>query len=189
MKTLLSILLTFALAISAYGQDEQLSKKELKKFQKEQKRAEQQAQMELAMMITEQMITTQKFVLEADYLSDKTGNRVPVQAMINFVLCDSTEGTIQLGSAEGAGYNGVGGATIDGRIDRYKFAKIGKKQDSFSVSFGFNSSMGLYDITLMVNAPGDADITIRGNFGGNLNYHGKLVPLSQSRIYKGTSTF
>ena len=30
------------------------------------------------------------------------------------------------------------------------------------------------------------DASIRGNWSGQLKYHGKLVPLTLSRVYKGT---
>ena len=189
MKTLLSIILASVLLLGAYGQEGQLSQKEIKKLQKEQKKAEQEALREKNAEITNFMISHQRFVLEADYLSDKTGSRVPVQALINFILVDSVTGTLQLGSASTAGYNGVGGTTIDGNISNYKYNPVGKKKDSYSVSLNFNSPAGLYDITLMVTSDGYTDATIRGNWGGALNYHGKLVPLSESRIYKGTPSY
>jgi hypothetical protein len=189
MKTLFSILLAFVLVLGAYGQTEQLSKKELKKLQKEQKKAEQAAEREKKAKVTEYLVTGQKFVLEADYLSDKTGTRVPVQSMINFVMVDSTRGTLQLGSAMNVGYNGVGGATVDGRISNYKYSRTGKNKDSFSVSVNFNSAMGMYDITLMISPDGNTDASIRGNWGSTLNYHGQIVPLEESRVYKGTPSY
>jgi hypothetical protein len=190
MKTLFSLAIAFSLVLGAFGQDDQpLSKSELKKLQKEQKKAEQAAAAEAAAMLTEFMVTGQKFVLEADYLSDKTGTRVPVQSMINFLIVDSLGGTVQFGSASVAGYNGVGGSTIDGKINNYKINRTGKKQNSFTVNYGFSSSVGHYDITLMVNPDGNTDASIRGNWGGNLNYHGRLVPVEQSRVYKGTPRY
>ena len=140
-------------------------------------------------VLTEYMITSQKFVLEAEYLSDRSGSRVPVQSNINFIMLDSTVATVQLGSAMSAGYNGVGGTTVEGRVNNYKYTKIGKKGNSYSVSMNFMSSFGNYDIIMMVNAGGYSDATIRGNWSGALSYHGKLVPLSQSRVYKGHPTY
>ena len=190
MKTLLSLAIAMFLVLGAYAQDDQpLSKKELKKLQKEQKKAEQEAALAEAALITEFMVTHQRFVLEADYLSDKSGSRVSVQSTINFLLLDSLSGTVQFGSAFQAGYNGVGGATIDGQISNYKYSRTGKKQDSFSVNYVFQSPLGHYDITLMVNANGNADASIRGSWGGNLSYHGRLVPLGNSRIYKGSPSY
>lgn len=185
MKPIGALILAFVITIGAFGQDDQtLSKKELRQLQKEQKKAEADAAREAALVITRAMIEHQKFVLEADFLSDKRGQRVPVQATINFIMIDSNRSTVQFGSAMTIGYNGVGGATIEGNISNYKYNVMGKNKENYNVSFNFMSSLGTYDITLLVNAVGSADAQVRGNWGGQLNYHGKLVPLEISRIYK-----
>ena len=188
MKTLLTLLLAFVFVLGAFSQEEtqQLSKQEIKKLQKEQKKAEKAAEEERMAEVTSFMVHQQQFVLEADYLSDKYGQRVPVTPTINFVLVDSVTGTVQFGSAQEIGYNGVGGLTVDGRITKYEYSVIGKKEDSYSIRLILMSSIGTYDITLMVNSQGYADASIRGNWSGQLNYHGKLVPLTLSRVYKGT---
>jgi Na+-transporting methylmalonyl-CoA/oxaloacetate decarboxylase gamma subunit len=188
MKTLLTLLLAFVFVLGAFSQEEtqQLSKQEIKKLQKEQKKAEKAAEEERMAEVTSFMVHQQQFVLEADYLSDKYGQRVPVTPTINFVLVDSVTGTVQFGSAEAIGYNGVGGVTVDGRVTKYEYSVIGKKEDSYSIRLILMSSIGTYDITLMVNSQGYADASIRGNWSGQLNYHGKLVPLTLSRVYKGT---
>ena len=190
MKTILTFLIAFVLILGAYSQDEQqLSKKEIKQLEKEQKKALKEAEKDRMADVTRYMIHQQQFVLEADYISDKYGQRVPVSSTINFFSLDSLEGVIQLGSAHTVGYNGVGGATFDGRITKYEYTVIGKKEDSYSVRLIFMSSVGTYDITLMVNSQGNADASVKGNWSGQLNYHGKLVPLSLSRVYKGTTRY
>ncbi len=181
-------LIAFIFLLGAYSQEEvqQLSQKEIKKLQKEQKKAAKEAEMERMAEVTDFMVQQQQFVLEADYLSNQYGVRVPVSPLINFVLIDSLTGTVQFGSAESIGYNGVGGATVDGQITKYEYSMIGKKKDSYSIQLIFMASIGTYNITLMVNSQGYADASIRGNWSGQLNYHGKLVPLTLSRVYKGT---
>jgi len=188
MKSLMTFLVAFVLVLGAYSQEEtqQLSQKEIKKLQKEQKKAERAAEAERMAEVTSFMVQQQQFVLEADYLSDKYGQRVSVTPTINFVLLDSLVGTVQFGSAQAIGYNGVGGVTVDGRVTKYEYSVIGKKEDSYSIRLILMSSIGTYDITLMVNSQGYADAQIRGNWSGQLNYHGKLVPLTLSRVYKGT---
>ena len=188
MKSLMTFLLAFALVLGAFSQEEtqQLSKKELKRLQKEQKKAEQAAETERMAELTKYMVEQQQFVLEADFLSDKYGQRVPVTPTINFVLIDSLVGTVQFGDAMAVGYNGVGGVTVDGRLTKYEYSVIGKKKDSYSIRLILMSSIGTYDITLLINSQGYGDAQIRGNWSGQLNYHGKLVPLTLSRVYKGT---
>jgi hypothetical protein len=188
MKALVTFLIAFVFVLGAYAQEEsgQLSPKELKKLQKEQRKAEKAAEAERMAEITMNMVEQHQFVLEADFLSDKYGQRAPVTPTINFILIDSLTGTVQFGDAARIGYNGVGGATVDGRITKYEYSTVGKNKDSYSVRMIFMSSIGTYDITMMVNSLGSADASIRGNWSGQLNYHGRLVPLTLSRIYKGT---
>ena len=83
----------------------------------------------------------------------------------------------------------MGGTTVDGTLTRYEVKNVGKNKSSYSISMIFNSSLGTYDITLMVSATGKADATIGGTWPGKINYHGELVPLALSRIYKGNSSF
>ena len=188
MKSLMTFLLAFVFVLGAFSQEEtqQLSQKELKKLQKEQKKAAREAEEERMAEVTRYMVHQQQFALEADFLSDKYGQRVPVTPTINFVMIDSLIGTVQFGDAMAVGYNGVGGVTVDGRVTKYEYSVIGKKEDSYSIRLILMSSIGTYDITLMVNSQGYADAQIRGNWSGQLNYHGKLVPLTLSRVYNGT---
>jgi len=139
--------------------------------------------------ITKKMVEIQRFVLEADNLSDKYGNRIMVSPNINFIMIDSLDGVLQFGSAFTVGYNGVGGQTLDGRITKYEYSMMGRNKDSYNIRMIFMSPIGTYDITMTVNPEGYADATIRGNWSGQLNYHGKLVPLGLSKVYKGHSLF
>lgn len=188
MKSFITFLLAFVFVLGVFSQEEtqQLSQKEIKRLQKEQKKAAKAAEEERMAEVTRYMVNQQQFALEADYLSDKYGQRVPVTPTINFVMIDSLVGTVQFGDAMAVGYNGVGGVTVDGKVTKYEYSAIGKKKDSYSVRLILMSSIGTYDITLMVNSQGYADAQIRGNWSGQLNYHGKLVPLTLSRVYKGT---
>lgn len=190
MRSVISILLLAFVVLGAYGQEpDRLTRSELKKLQKEQKKEQQAAEMEALAEITDDMVTHQQFVLEADYLSDRKGSRIPVQSSINFIMVDSLTATVQLGSAMSVGYNGVGGTTVEGRISKYEYSLIGKNKDVYSISMSFMSSLGIYDVTMMVMPDSRTDATIRGNWAGSLSYHGKIVPLSKSRIYKGQPSY
>jgi len=190
---LLTFLILFAgISLTISGQDGKASKedrKEQREWEKQKRKEEKEAQKEQMKKITKLMVDHHKFVLEADYLSDKYGTRVPVDHTINFIMIDSLHGTIQFGSAWAAGYNGVGGATFNGNITKYKVSAFGKKKDSYNIQIIFMSSIGTYDISLMVGGDGNADASVRGNWSGQLNYHGRLVPLGISRVYKGHARY
>ena len=187
MKTFLILLISCVLIPGIRAQDDlRLSKAEIRKLQREQRRSELAAENEKMAELTKWLIDNQRFVLEADYIKNQGGSRIPVAPNINFLLVDSTEATMQLGSAFSAGYNGVGGTTLDGRITKYEVQTIGKNKDSWNISMRFQSAFGTYDISLLIGPTGSADANINSNWPGQLNYYGTLVPISQSIIYKGT---
>jgi hypothetical protein len=190
MKTIIFILLCFGIMLHAGAQDDlSLSKKEIKRFHKEQRKLDQKAELERQGGITKWMVTGQQFVLKANDLSDRYGNRIPVSSTINFIMVDSSTGVMQLGNAYSMGYNGVGGTTLEGRISEYEVRTIGKKKEAWSVSWTLSSTLGTYNISLTVSANGNADASIRSNWPGSINYHGNLVPISGARIYKGSTTY
>lgn len=189
MKSLLIILFIISPLI-LYGQDEgsSLSKKEQKALAKEKRKAEQKEEAEKQREIVALMLEYQRFVLEADYVAGKTGSRTAVSPTLNFVIIDSTKATMQLGSPWGLGINGVGGVTVDGKVTRYEVnKKENKKGVNYNVTLYIMSSIGTYDLLMWISESGHADATVRGNVSGQLTYSGQLVPLSQSRVYKGHS--
>ena len=80
-------LIISASILFAQGNDENsaLTKKERRDAEREQEFQQ-----------VKSMLDNKNFVLQADYLQDRYGNRVLVSSMINFVAVDSTEATIQL---------------------------------------------------------------------------------------------
>jgi hypothetical protein len=94
--------------------------------------------------------------------------------------------TIQLATISGVGgVNGMGGITADGNITKFETAKTGKNKTNYSIHIIAMTRIGTYDIFIDVIPNANADASIAGTTSGKLNYHGKLVPLSESRVYKG----
>lgn len=195
MKKLLLLSIIFAIAFTCYAQEEgveqEYSKRELKKIAKEEKKAQRAAEAEQQKAIVELMLEMHRFVLEAQHLSGKSGQRIPVTSTLNFIGVDSVNAVIQLGTVSGApGYNGVGGITVDGRITKYDLKVIeGKKGKSYTLMLNVMSSIGIFDITFMISESGYTDATIRSTTSGVLNYSGNLVPIYKSRVYKGSSIY
>jgi hypothetical protein len=192
LKYILFIWVSLAIVpLSAFGQDENaLSKKEQKALVKEERKARKAAEQEQLRNLTRWMVEQNRFVMEADYVSDNRGTRRPVNSTINFIAVDSTEGVIQLSTLWGPGYNGVGGITVEGRISSYKVDTIQSKSgNSYNITIMLNTSMGTFDIFFSVTPTGFADATIRGNTRGSLRYTGNLVPIEVSRVYKGTTSY
>lgn len=134
------------------------------------------------------MLKYQRFVLEANYVSGRTGELFPVNSNLNFMRLDSTKAVLQLGSTGGIGSNGVGGITLDGSVSKYQVkTNKTKRGKSYTVTFYVVTNLGTYDIVMFVSQSGNAEATIRGTTAGQLTYTGDLVPISLSTVYKGTS--
>ncbi len=193
MKKLFLILLLGLLSFPVFSQnsaeDQMLSKKEQRQLAREQRLSEKSDAAENSKMMTAEMLQDHRFILEADFLAGRTGSRYPVNSTLNFVMLDSTNAVIQIGSSSGIGYNGVGGITIEGRVTKYDLTKkTNKNGTSYSLTAYVMSSLGEYDIQFWISESGNAEATIRGNFSGSVTYSGRLVPLGQSRVYKGMTT-
>ena len=185
----------FALAClinTTFGQtgDEEFSKKEIKEFERQQKIEEQARQQAIGSALLVQMVEKQKFVLEADYVWGSGGRRLPVSPMINFVAIDSTQAILQLGITDGAGLNGVGGITIEGRVTKYTYSrKEHKRGFSYFIQVFITSNVGAYDITVTASSNGTGQATVTGIYPGQVNYSGKLIPPAASKVYKGTRAY
>jgi hypothetical protein len=188
-KQLLLFLLAF-LSLNNYSQEDQqvMDKKELKALEKEKREAQKKEIEENERKLVEYMIDNKKFVLEANYLSGKSGPNIPVNSNLNFISIDSNECVIQLANTSGIGNNGLGGVTVEGPVTKYEVTKKETKHGvSYTVMLSMRSSLGTYDICVWTSPDGYADATISGITAGRLNYSGKLEPLQGSHIYKGNA--
>jgi len=189
MKTQILIVGLFFIPLVGFAQEQTdqqvMSKEEQKQMEKEHRKAVRQAEEEATMKRVDSMMNQHRYVLEADYVSGKSGSRIPVSSTLNFLIVDSSEVVIQLGSLTGIGYNGVGGITVEGNITKYEMnKKEGKKGVSYNISIYIMSNIGVYDIQLWISSSGQADATVRGNTSGVLNYSGRLMSINESRVYK-----
>ena len=79
---------------------------------------------------------------------------------------------------------------MEGKVTKYEVKKTkGKRSSSYYVILYITSTAGIFDISMNVTELGYTDATVRGNVSGQLRYSGELVPLSLSRVYKGTTSY
>lgn len=150
------------------------------------KREKRKAKIEKQYQSTKEMLENKSFVLEANTLQDRYGNRVIVSSGINFVSVDSTEAIIQVGSNYRMGANGVGGVTAKGQISNWKI-KENKKNKTFYVRMNVMSPIGIYDVNFSISASGKATAQLTGLSAGQLTFDGDIVPWDQSTVYVGNS--
>lgn len=189
MKKYLFLLGMSLAVLNAVAQEESsVDSKTTKKLTKAQKAEQRRLEEEETAKMVDWMVQNRKFVLEANTISNQTGERHQVSSRINFIVIDSNKIVIQLASLSGiGGYNGMGGITADGTISRFKVTKMGKKLTGYSIQVMAMTSIGSYDIFFSVSPNSNADATIGGNWNGKLNYHGFLIPIEKSKIFKGMS--
>lgn len=136
--------------------------------------------------INKSMLENRDFVLEANYLQDRFGNRRMVNSVINFVAVDSATAIIQVGSDYRNGPNGVGGVTAKGMITKWQLTED-KKSRSFYLTINVLTSIGIYDLHFSIGLWGNSTVRLSGLSAGQLTFEGNLVPYSESRVYEGRS--
>lgn len=190
MKGFTILFILFSYSIGAYGQapeNKMLDKKEQRQLAKEYRQAEKRALELQKQKITADLIKNRRFVLKAEYLSGRSGSRHIVSSNLNFIIIDSSEATIQIGSNYGIGYNGVGGITVDGNITKFESAEdITKHGKNYIMTIHLNSNLGQYDIFFRIYQNGNADATIRGNYSGSISYSGNITSIRDAKIYKAS---
>ena len=183
--TLITLVLVSASTLM-YAQSSSETRQAERKAQREAQKAREKAENERNYAIAVQALKEGKFVLEADQLVFKRGRSAFVSSTTNFVLMDGEHASVQIAANNAlAGPNGIGGITVDGSRKEMKITtdKKGNVNCSFSVQ-GIGISAQVY-ITL-TNGGNNASARISPNFNSNtLTLNGVLVPLSQSKVYKG----
>lgn len=188
MKKYISLLIiAFFVMLSAYAQEEGVvDNKSRRKLSKAEKAELRKAEEQVVARMVDSIIEKRKFVLEADFLSNQTGNRIIVNNLINFIIVDSSRIIIQTGSTTGlGGYNGMGGVTTRGNITSYEVKKTGRNSSVYYIRLLANTSIGTYDIFFNISPNSNSDATVSGIRAGKLNYHGVIKPLENSRVFKG----
>ena len=148
------------------------------------KKEKRNADLEKVFQQTKTMLENKDFVLQADYLQDRYGNRVLVNSTINFVAVDSTEATIQIGSNFRIGPNGVGGVTAQGNINKWELTED-TKHKAFTLRMNVMTTIGIYDLFINISASGRGTATLTGMSSGRLTFDGNFVPWEKSSVYVG----
>jgi hypothetical protein len=186
MKTMKTYMTGLLLVIGLFGISVYSSSQDAKPDKKARKEAK-RAQMEANFRDLDSLLYTGRYVLEANFLENKYGERIVVTSSLNFIRVDGLNGVLQTGSDFRFGSNGVGGVTAEGTIGGYKISR-NLKNLTCSVTFDLMTNLGTFLISLKVTSDNNAQATISGTTSGRLTWDGRLVPLDNSRAFKGTNT-
>jgi hypothetical protein len=184
MKPLTLVIALFFLSVTLQAQYYEAIDSVPKRVKKSKLQKEEETAKDYIVM--ESILEGRRFVLEANYLSNSRGTRIPVNSGINFIMLDSARGVIQVGNDAGLGSNGVGGTTVEGSIMRWELRKDSKRRN-FTASYTVMSAIGTYDVIMYVSPGGYASSRVSGNWSGSITFDGNIVQKSRSRVFKGRS--
>jgi hypothetical protein len=170
------ILMMCFLTISVYCNAQELSRKEIRRAEKL-----------WNYQVLDSLLSAKSFVVEADFLQNKYGIKVPVNSSLNFIRVEDPDGVIQTGSDTRMGTNSVGGVTAEGTIGSWKVQKNPEKL-RYTVRFNVFTQIGNYDVLMTVNADNQVSATISGTTSGKLTWIGRLNTIANSRVFKGMKT-
>ncbi|MCX6258454.1 MAG: DUF4251 domain-containing protein [Bacteroidia bacterium] len=159
-----------------------LSKKEIRKKKKEEKEAKLQIEFDSIY----HLLLGKSFVLEADYVENTAGRRHSVNYLLNFLMIDSENAVLQVGSDNHIGYNDMGGATAKGNITSYKLSR-NDEHKSCSLAITVNTMTGHFEISFDIPASGSASAWVYGMNFGRIVFEGRIVPLKYSHVFTGRS--
>jgi len=176
LVSLFWILGIFLISLNGYSQERKLTRQEMKEVRK--------AQLEANFWILDSLLNSKSFVLVADYLQNRYGDRVIVSPTLNFIKINKESGILQTGSNWSMGYNGVGGVTAEGSIGKWTVFKDQKRM-TYNLQFSLLTNLGHYAVAMTVSANGSARATINGLGRDRLTWEGHLETIGNSRVFKG----
>jgi len=176
LVSLFWILGIFLISFNGYSQERKLTRQEMKEVRK--------AQLEANYWILDSLLNSKSFVLVADYLQNRYGDRVIVSPTLNFIKINKESGILQTGSNWSMGYNGVGGVTAEGSIGKWTVFKDQKRM-TYNLQFSLLTNLGHYAVAMTVSANGSARATINGLGRDRLTWEGHLETIGNSRVFKG----
>lgn len=130
-------------------------------------------------------IANKSFVLEAENLIFKKGNRAFVNSNTNFIACHDGKAVVQVASYKGGGPNGFGGITVEGAYSNYETKS--DKKGNYIVKFYVQGKGISADVTItMLKNSGKASAYIRPSFHSmDLTLEGDIVPFEKSNVIQG----
>jgi hypothetical protein len=160
-----------------------------KKLTKEQKAAQKKFNADAKAKIVEWMAKNQRFVMESNYVNVTGGTRISVNPTTNYIEVDSTRITVQVSSTSGiGGQNGIGGFTVDGTVNSYKWRTFGKNKDGYNIDMIVMSPRGTFEVFMSLFPDGNAEASVGGNRVGKINFTGFLLPINKAKNIKGLTT-
>ncbi len=180
MRKFVIMIFVLLIGINIQAQEDN-SKKKLSRQEKKELKAKKEAERKKEVSA---MVEHRKFVFEADQITNSMGVSMPINSNINFVILDSNKVVFQTGSALAAGYNGVGGITLEGKVISYKVDK-NERSKSYYIVMAVSTISGQYEIRMDIFAGGSANVRVMSMSGTKIYYTWTIHSFENSTIYQG----
>ena len=178
---ILSILLITFGTVFSQGDEKEMTRKERRQARKEQQKRER----DIALDYYQKLMKKNNWVIEAHTVYNENQESFVMNPTTNFVAVEENKVTVQLGFNHIAGWNGIGGVTLEGVVNNYK---VNVQKNAVNVRLNaMGRGLGVVDLLIMVSPNGNARATISGNWGNRITFVGEMVPRDESRVYKGTT--
>lgn len=186
----LPFLFAILVFVPQYGvaQESNATNKSLtKKLEKEKKKQEKEAAALAEREKYAEMLQAKRYVFMANTLSGDAGTSYSVTPKFNFLKVEDESIVFQFAFNDIIGWNGIGGITLKGEAEDYRFdpGKNIKKPMRVTARVKASAHWGTPNFTLTVFDEGYARIimTIRGE---TITMAGQVVKLEGSGVYEGT---
>ncbi len=138
-------------------------------------------------VMTLEALQSRRYMVTADKLSFSRGKMLHVYPSTNFLLVSGDSATYQIAPANGGGFNGVGGITVDGTISNYKERYSGKGE-AF-ITFTLLGSGCSVDVSINLPKQGN-DATVRAQASlakYSSTLYGDVQPIDLTQVAHGLS--
>ena len=131
------------------------------------------------------MVESKEFIIEATQVFGRTSDTYQMDPYTNFFAVNQERGTVQLSFTGLIGWNGIGGVTSDGTIDRYELSELREGKPVKLNGSIIARSGGNLQFNMNVFASGQADVTVTLTRGETITFQGRILKLADSKAFKG----
>lgn len=188
-----AVLLSVCFSVTMNAQtkkEERAAKRAALKKEREARKAIEAQMDSVAFMKAVRALEEGAFVLEANNVTFPNGLVRFVSSNTNYVQVDNGEGIVQTAFSNFTyvpGPNGLGGVTVEGKINSSKLTKDKDGNVYFTYSIQGIAISATVSISLTAGS-NNASAQISPNFNGNnMTMTGTLVPISESEVFQGTT--
>ena len=187
----LTALMVWGATIPVMAQNsKRLTPREQRNLEK-QKKKEARREADLAeLKEVNKLVNDTSFVFVAHTLYAKDGSSFHVDPAINFLSVNKAAAVYQFAFNGLAGWNGIGGATFEGKITTYKFkpSESLKKASNLSMNFRAPGVSGSPYVSMSFFGQ-KATIRIIFGAGNRIRLDGEIKPVKGAKVYKGQNSF